>query len=80
MVVFGQSGCNRVGCFYSSKVAVFGQKWLSLGKRGYVLAIVVVFGQIGCIPSKWLYSGKVGCIQARLLYSCKVVVFEKKWL
>ena len=34
-------------------MAVFGQKFLYLGKSGCIRAKVVAFGQ------KWLYSGKV---------------------
>ena len=40
--------------FYSSKVVVFGQNWLYLGKSC-------------CIPSKSLYSGKSGCTRTKWL-------------
>ena len=56
---------------------LFGQKWLYLGKSGFIRAKQAVFGQSGCIRAKvfvfgqnWLYSGKVvvfgqsGCIRA----------------
>ena len=35
-----------------AKVVVFEQKWLYLGKSGFILAKVVVFGQSGCIRAK----------------------------
>ena len=80
MVVIEKSGCIRAMWLYSSKVDVFGQKWLYSGKSGCVRAKVVVFVQSACIRAKWLYSGKVfvfrqgGCIWA------KVVVFGEKQL
>ena len=51
-----------------AKVVVFGQKWLYLGKSGFILAKVVVFGQSACIKAKLLYSSKSCCIQAKWLY------------
>ena len=39
---------------YSGKVVVFGKKSLYSGKSVFELAKVVVFGQGGCIRSKWL--------------------------
>ena len=50
MDVFGQSGCIRAKIdyilpktLYSSKMVVFGQKWLYLGKSGCIREKVVVF-------------------------------------
>ena len=50
MVVIGHK------LFYSSKVVIFGQKWMYSGKSGCIRAKVVVFGQ------NVLYSGKSACI------------------
>ena len=61
MVVFGQSGCNR------AIVAVFGQKWLYLGK-------------IFCIRANWLKSGKSDSVLGKLFFTGKVGVFGQKWL
>ena len=36
-------------------MVVFAKKWLHLGKRGFVWAKMVVFGQSDCIRAKWLY-------------------------
>ena len=68
MVVFGQNGCFpesgiiwakvvvfRRKLLYSGKVVVFVQKKLQLGKRGFIRAKMVVFGQSDCIRAKWLY-------------------------
>ena len=83
MVVFGQSGCNRAnmvvieqgGCvspmlLCSGKMVLL---WLYTGK-------VVLFGQSGCIRSKWMYSGVSGCLRERWLYSDKLVELDQKRL
>ena len=49
VVVFGQDGS------ICAKVVVFVQKWYHLGKRGFIRAKMVVFGQSDCIRAKWLY-------------------------
>ena len=36
-----------------------------------VFGKVVVVGQSGCVPAKWLYSDKTGCIKAKRLCSGK---------
>ena len=48
MDVFRQSGC------IPSKVVVLGQKCLYSGKSSCVGAILIVFGQSGCITEKLL--------------------------
>ena len=45
--------------------------WLYSGKSGCIREKVVVFGQIGCIRVKWLYTGKVDIFGQMLLYSGK---------
>ena len=63
-------------------MVVIGQNRLYSGKSFCIRATVLVFGQIGCIRTKWLYTGKVVVIGQKLLYlgkngcmRAKVVVF-----
>ena len=69
-------------------VVVFGQKWFYSGKRsciwlkvvlfaqsGRTWAIVVAFGQGGCILANWWFSVKVVLFGEKWFYSSKVVVF-----
>ena len=55
--------------FYSSKVVLFGQKWMYSGKSGCIRAKVVVFRQ------KLLNSGKVVVFRTTDCVLAKVVVF-----
>ena len=68
-------------------MVLIGQKWLYLGKSGFIKAKVVVFEKVVVIGHKWLFSGKVVLIAQKRLYSSKVVeigkkvdVFGQKWL
>ena len=68
--------------FIRSNMVVFAQKWLFLGKRGWIWSKVVKVGQSGCNRAKVavnvlkrLYSGKVVVFGQKLLYSGKLVVF-----
>ena len=67
-------------------MVVFGQRLLYLSKSCYIREKVVVFGQSGSIPSKWLYSGRVvvvgqsGYTRARWLYSGKRGWNWARWL
>ena len=79
MVVFGKSGFIRanVDVFrqmwkYSSKVVVFGQKWLNLGKSGCIPAKMVLFGNKWFYSAKRFYSVKSGCYRAKWLYSLTI--------
>ena len=57
----------------------FGRDFVILAKVA-LLGIIVVFGQIGCIGAKRLYSGKVVVFGQNWLYSGNIVVCGKNWL
>ena len=91
MIVFGQSGCIRLKCFYPWKVVVNRQ-------RDCIGAKLVIFLKSSCIRKKvagvnglysgrvvlfgqkWLNLGKVVIFGRKRLYSGKVVVLGQKWL
>ena len=69
-----------------NKVLVFKQKLLYSGKSGCLSMCgciqekVVVFGQVGCIRAKWLYSGKSAQFLAKVVVLGMYGCMQKRWL